>query len=89
MKTLDDDTERARVDALFLAIFEDDKRGAEVFDVLFRRFATQAKVHTDGGIDAVLKTYRGAAYRELLDWIVLRCNRARGVNDEPIETEGI
>lgn len=85
LRPADDDAERARVDALFVAIFEEDKRGAEVFDVLFRKFATQAKVHTDGGIDAVLKTYRGAAYRELLDYVVMRCNRARGVNDELTE----
>lgn len=74
------DTDQARVDALFLAIFEEDRRGAEVFEALLQRFGT-SRVHTDGGIDAVLKTYRGAAHRELLDYIVLRCNRARGVND--------
>lgn len=82
------DPEEARVDGLFLQIFEDDKRGAEVFEVLLRRFG-QTRVHTVGGIDAVLKTYQGAAYRELLDYIVLRCNRARGVNDPlpaPAET---
>lgn len=85
--TEDPDAEQARIDALFVAIFEDDKRGAEVFEVLYRRFASHAKVHTDGGIDAVLKTYRSAAHRELLDHIVIRCNRARGVIDEPPPTE--
>jgi hypothetical protein len=81
--TEDPDAEQARIDALFVAIFEDDKRGAEVFEVLYKRYAAHAKVHTDGGIDAILKTYRSAAHRELLDHIVIRCNRARGVTDEP------
>lgn len=82
---LEPDEERARVDALFVAIFEDDKRGSEIFDVLYKRFVSQAKVHTDGGIDAVLKTYRDAAYRQLIDYIVMRCNRTRGVDDEPTQ----
>lgn len=74
-----------RVDRLFLDIFEADKRGAEVFDVLYRRFASSARVHTDGGIDAVLKTYRDSAHREVIEYIVMRCNRARGVFDEPAQ----
>ncbi len=78
----DAEGEEARLDQLFLDIFETDKRGAEVFENLLRRFNANAKVHTDGGIDAVLKTYRGAAHREVLDYIVTRCNRARGVPDE-------
>ncbi len=78
-----DAAERSRVDQLFLDIFEVDRRGAEVFEVLYRRFAGSAKVHTDGGIDAVLKTYRDAAHREVIEFIVTRCNRARGVVDEP------
>ena len=81
-----DDPEQTRIDSLFLDIFEADRRGAELFDLLTKRFGTM-KVHTDGGIDAVLKTYRGAAHREVLDYIVVRCNRARGVNDELPEDE--
>lgn len=76
------DAERARVDRLFHDIFEVDRRGAEVFEVLYRRFAGAARVHTDGGIDAVLKTYRDSAHREVIEFIVMRCNRARGVVDE-------
>ncbi len=71
--------ERARVDQLFADLFEADKRGAEVFDVLLRRFAGGAVV--TGGIDAVLQTYRNSGRREVLDYIVARCNRARGVPD--------
>lgn len=78
----DQDAEQARVDALFLAIFEDDRRGVEVFESLYKRFAATTTVHTTGGIDAVLRTYRSAAHRELLDHIVIRCNRARGITDD-------
>jgi hypothetical protein len=82
------DAERARIDALFLDLFETDRRGAVVFDVLYRRFAAGAKVHTEGGIDAVLKTYQASAHREVIEYIVRRCNRARGTDDEPINDEG-
>jgi hypothetical protein len=76
------DAERARIDGLFHDIFEIDRRGAEVFEVLYRRFASKARVHTEGGIDAVLKTYRDSAHREVIEFIVMRCNRARGVVDD-------
>lgn len=79
---LQPDAERDRVDQLFRDVFEVDRRGAEVFELLYRRFASSAKVHTDGGIDAILKTYRGSANREVVEYIVMRCNRARGVDDE-------
>lgn len=84
----DDDSEQHRIDQLFLDIFESDRRGVEVFEALYRRFARAARVHTDGGIDAVLKTYRDSAHREVIEYIVTRCNRARGVDDEePTEPE--
>jgi hypothetical protein len=79
----DDNTERDRIDRLFIDIFEADRRGAEIFEILYARFAGSAKVHTDGGIDAVLKTYQASAHREVIEYIVKRCNRARGVVDEP------
>ncbi|WP_439587499.1 hypothetical protein [Hydrogenophaga sp.] len=75
--------EQRRVDALFRDIFETDKRGAEIFEILYRRFAAKAKVHTAGGIDAVLKTYQDAAHREVIEFIVAACNRANGVDDSP------
>jgi hypothetical protein len=88
MNELDDQAaENARMDGLFLAIFEDDKRGAAVFENLYTRFAANAKVHTEGGIDAVLKTYKASSERGVIEYIVTRCNRARGVPDElPPET---
>jgi hypothetical protein len=86
--TTPEDTERDRLDALYHQIFEDDKRGATVFEDLYRRFASAAKVHTDGGIDAVLKTYRAAAHREVIEYIVTRVNRHNGVRDDTPPAEG-
>jgi len=79
--------ERMRIDARYRDIFETDKRGAEIFEDLYRRFASKAKVHTAGGIDAVLKTYQDAAHREVIEYIVTRVNRANGVNDSPNHQE--
>jgi hypothetical protein len=75
--------EQRRLDGLFRDIFEVDRRGIEIFEILYRRFASKAKVHTAGGIDAVLKTYQDAAHREVIEFIVAACNRAGGVNDSP------
>lgn len=75
--------EGQRVDALYRDIFDVDVRGVAIFDDLYRRFASKAKVHTAGGIDAVLKTYQDAAHREVIEYIVTRVNRANGVNDSP------
>lgn len=75
-------TDRDELAILYRDIFESDRRGAAVLEDLVRRFG-RTKVHTAGGIDAVLKTYQAAAHRELLDYIVMQINRANGVNDEP------
>lgn len=80
--TNDADQELERLQRLYHEVFEDDKRGQAVFDDLYRRFASFAKVHTDGGIDAVLKTYRSAAHREVIEHIVKMVNRHKGVIDE-------
>lgn len=88
MSIPDEDQERARIDALYHAIFEADKRGASVFDDLYRRFASKARVHTNGGIDAVLKTYQDAAHREVIEYIVTRVNRHNGVRDDSLPEEG-
>lgn len=63
----------------YKAIFEDDNRGAAILEQLLMKF--RPKVVTTGGIDAVLQTYRHAAHRELLEWIVSQINRANGVPD--------
>ena len=68
---------------LYRDIFEKDGRGQVLFEDLYQRFAAHAKVHTDGGIDAVLKTYRASAHREVVEYITRQINRANGVPDEP------
>lgn len=70
---------------LYHEVFEVNVRGQAVFEHLYRIFAAHAKVHTKGGIDAVLCTYRDAAHREVIEHIVRMCNLSRGVNDEPAE----
>lgn len=73
---------------LYKAIFEDDARGQVIAEDLYQRFAAHAKVHTDGGIDAVLKTYRASAHREVIEYITRQINRGNGVPDpEPTPEE--
>lgn len=76
MRREDEALERPQI---YRDIFEIDSRGQVIFDDLYARFASNAKVHTDGGIDAVLKTYRAAAHREVIEYIVQQINRANGV----------
>lgn len=78
----DEGAARRRLASLYRDIFEVDNRGAALFEDLYQRFAGKAKVHTNGGIDAVLKTYRDAAHREVIEYIVMMCNLARGVQDK-------
>ncbi|HCW17738.1 hypothetical protein [Achromobacter sp.] len=70
--------------SVYKEIFEDDRRGAAILEDLLMRF--RPKVVTTGGIDAVLQTYRHAAHRELLEWVVSQINRANGVPEENAET---
>lgn len=63
----------------YKAIFEDDRRGAAIFEDLYARFA-RGQV-TKGGIDAVLATYENGGMRKVLDYIVAQINRANGVPD--------
>lgn len=65
--------------ATYAAVFEDDARGAAILEDLVRRFAKPAV--TKGGIDAVLQTYMRAGERRVIDFILLRLNQARGVED--------
>lgn len=66
-----------QIDAMFKRVFEDHHEGRLVLDILVNRFARNAC--TIGGIDAILKTYQQSGHREVLDHIVLRINRANGV----------
>lgn len=72
-----------QIDAMFKRVFEDHHEGRIVLEVLISRFARNAV--TVGGIDAILKTYQQSGAREVLDHIVLRINRANGVQDQPEE----
>lgn len=76
-----------RLAALYRDIFEIDKRGQAIYEDLYNRFAKRAKVHTDGGIDAVLKTYKDAARREVIEHIVTMVNFGNGVDDSPTHQE--
>lgn len=60
-------------------LFEVDKRGAHILEDLIRRFVKPAV--TDGGIDAVLKTFERQGQRKPLDFIMQQINRANGVQE--------
>lgn len=63
-------------------VFEDHKVGAAILEDLIRLFYRDAV--TDGGIDAVLKTYKRMGERAPLDHITKQINRA---NNVPVEEE--
>lgn len=58
-------------------LFEVDKRGQRILEDLILRFVRPPV--TDGGIDAVLKTYERLGQRRPLDYITSMINRANGV----------
>lgn len=60
-------------------LFEDNADGVAVLDDLINRF-TRPQV-SEGGIDAVLKTYERGGMRRVVDHILGQINRAHGVND--------
>jgi hypothetical protein len=64
---------------IYRRIFEQDQDGAAILDELWRVFAKSAVC--EGGIDAVLKTYRNDGARMVLEHIVRRINQANGVTD--------
>jgi hypothetical protein len=71
-------------------IFESNPVGAAIFDQLYRQFAFGKPAVTDGGIDAVLKTYHRDGARSVLEFITVQINRANLVpdaNDTPIEVK--
>lgn len=68
--------------ALYRDIFEVDRRGQAIFEDLYKRFASKAQVHVTGGIDAVLQTYRDAARREVVEYIVRQVNTGNGIVDD-------
>jgi hypothetical protein len=62
---------------MYLELFEQHPTGRLVLENLIQAF-TQPAV-TDGGIDAVLKTYQRMGQRRVLDHIINQINRAQGV----------
>ena len=70
---------------LFREIFEVDKRGAALLEHLIERFSQPAV--TDGGIDAVLKTYERMGSNRVVQYIVGQINRANGVAPTNIEVQ--
>lgn len=71
--------------ALFREIFETDKRGAAILEALVERFSQPAV--TDGGIDAVLKTYERMGSNRVVQYIVGQINMANGATPTSIEIQ--
>lgn len=69
----------------YLDVFERHPAGAAVLEDLIKRF-TQSAV-TEGGIDAVLKTYQRMGQRRVLDHIINQINRAQGVPEPQGESD--
>ena len=61
-------------------LFEDNADGVAVLEDLIARF-TRTQV-SEGGIDAVLKTYERGGMRKVLDHILGQINRAHGVPED-------
>jgi hypothetical protein len=70
-----------RLAGLYRDIFELDNRGQAIYEDLYKRFGASARVHTDGGIDAVLKTYKDAAQRGVIEYIIRMVNIGNGADD--------
>jgi hypothetical protein len=63
--------------AMYLEVFEQHPTGRLVLEHLITVFTQQAV--TEGGIDAVLKTYQRMGQRRVLEHIINQINRAQGV----------
>lgn len=61
-------------------LFEVDKRGQRILEDLIARYVRPPV--TDGGIDAVLKTYERMGQRKPIDFIAAQINRSAGVADD-------
>ena len=70
---------------MYLDVFERHPAGAAVLENLIQLFTQQAV--TDGGIDAVLKTYQRMGQRRVLDHIIMQINRAQGVPEPQGEND--
>lgn len=66
--------------AMYLELFEQHPTGRLILEELVRLFSKSAV--TDGGIDAVLKTYMRVGERRPIDYILTQINRANGAPPE-------
>lgn len=64
----------AQLAALYHQIFEVDQRGAAIFEDLVSRFSKPAV--TEGGIDAVIKTFHGMGEHAVIQHIIRQINLA-------------
>lgn len=69
---------------LYRDIFETDARGAAILEDLHARFGV-VRVTTNGGVDAVLKTFTSAAQAQVLGYILNQIANANG--DRPINPQ--
>lgn len=70
--------------AAYARLFDANPDGQKVLDDLYRRFCRPAV--TEGGVDAVIKTYHRAGARAVVEYILARVNQANGV-DEQIDND--
>lgn len=63
---------------IYARIFAEDGDGVAILEELTARFCRPPKM--EGGIDAVLTTYRDAGARMVLEHILARVNQAHGVD---------
>lgn len=62
---------------LYRDIFEHDARGARILEDLHARFG-RVSVHTEGGIDAVLKTFKSGAQAAVVGYILNQVAKGNG-----------
>lgn len=63
----------------YRAIFEDDRRGAAIFEQLYRLFGTA--VYVPGGQEGDRETCYRAGRRDVIEFITRQINRANGVEE--------
>jgi len=74
-------------DEVYARVFVNNPEGALVLAEMEKRFVR--RVVTEGGIDAVIKTYYHQGQRDVIEWIANRINRANGAitMEQPTDDE--
>lgn len=65
--------------AVYARVFENHAEGAQIIEELAQLFRHRPPI-VKGGIDAILSTYRSQGNAEVIDFIINRINRARGID---------